>query len=493
MNRKVLSTEIPAIAEIMTKNQNEVYTVIIGAGIAGLSAAHHLIKNGFKRTVILEATNRYGGRINSKKFGDACCELGAKWITIDASKNSMFDLLRHMDGLQKRVKIKDDTVYRNTKGELIQQHLPISIDSYFRKLCNASDLQDRVRKGQVQDLNNVHTYLQAEIDRIASTMYKKKDRSTVQNVFFSLMNEFGGTLGCNLENLNVEQLLKCRTHYTYPIYIPNGLTNILQDIMANIDEHHLRIGQPVGEICWFNYDDNESTKRIVYCLDGTILLADHIICTLPLGVLKTFASHMFKPKLPEEKMAAIANLGYGCPVKIYFEYKKDVKQWFRKNLRPLWSSEERKGNLRWTKQVVEIAKMPTSNRVLEITIGGAFYDEIEKLPDSVVSTEITKLLRECLNDSSVPPPYEILRSDWNSSACYMGGRPYFSTSSSNRDIQCLAAPLGNKPSLMFAGDATILSGFGTLDGARVSGIREAQRIIDFYRSLPAEATVNKGG
>lgn len=471
----------------MAQNQNEVYTVIIGAGIAGLSAAHHLIKHGFKRTVVIEATNRYGGRINSKKFGDACCELGAKWITIDASRNSMLDLLKRTNGLQRRVKTKDDAIYRSTKGEPIRQDLPTTIDGYFRKLCSGIDLQERVCKGEVQDLNNVHCYLQTEVDRITTTMFKEKDRHIVHNVFNSLMNEYGGSLGCNLENLNVEQLLKCKNHYTYPIYIPNGLTNILEDIMTNIDEQNLRTGQPVGEICWFNYDDNGATKRAVYCLDGTILLADHIICTLPLGVLKTFAGHMFKPKLPTEKMTAIANLGYGCPVKFYFEYKNDVKPWFRKNLRPLWTSKERCKDLKWTKQVVEIAKMPTSNRVLEITIGGAFYDEIEKLPDSDVSMEITKLLRKCLNNTNVPPPYEILRSDWNSSACYMGGRPYFSTSSSNKDVQSLAAPLGQKPSLMFAGDATILSGFGTLDGARLSGIREAQRIIDFYRSLPTES------
>jgi len=76
---------------------------------------------------------------------------------------------------------------------------------------------------------------------------------------------------------------------------------------------------------------------------------------------------------------------------------------------------------------------------------------------------------------------ELLRSNWSTSACYLGGRPYFSTSSSARDVQRLAAPLGEKsPSLLFAGDATSLKGFGTIDAARSSGIREAQRIIDFY-------------
>lgn len=43
--------------------------LIIGAGMAGLSAANHLIKNGFTNFRILEARNRIGGRIISIDLG----------------------------------------------------------------------------------------------------------------------------------------------------------------------------------------------------------------------------------------------------------------------------------------------------------------------------------------------------------------------------------------------------------------------------------------
>lgn len=36
--------------------------VIVGAGMAGLSAAQHLINNGFKSIAVLEAQNRYTNR-----------------------------------------------------------------------------------------------------------------------------------------------------------------------------------------------------------------------------------------------------------------------------------------------------------------------------------------------------------------------------------------------------------------------------------------------
>lgn len=42
-------------------NRNKV--IIIGAGMAGLSAANHLLKNGLTDFKILEARSRIGGRI----------------------------------------------------------------------------------------------------------------------------------------------------------------------------------------------------------------------------------------------------------------------------------------------------------------------------------------------------------------------------------------------------------------------------------------------
>lgn len=53
--------------------------VIIGAGVSGIAAASKLIENGFKNIQILEAEPNYGGRIQSKKFGDNFVELGAHW------------------------------------------------------------------------------------------------------------------------------------------------------------------------------------------------------------------------------------------------------------------------------------------------------------------------------------------------------------------------------------------------------------------------------
>lgn len=48
---------------------NHYKVVIIGAGVAGLSAANHLSSNGITDYKILEARNRVGGRIISIEIG----------------------------------------------------------------------------------------------------------------------------------------------------------------------------------------------------------------------------------------------------------------------------------------------------------------------------------------------------------------------------------------------------------------------------------------
>ena len=60
--------------------------IIVGAGIAGISAAATLHAQGQTSFVVLEASRRVGGRIHSVEFGDPSVarlrvELGAHWIS----------------------------------------------------------------------------------------------------------------------------------------------------------------------------------------------------------------------------------------------------------------------------------------------------------------------------------------------------------------------------------------------------------------------------
>jgi len=56
--------------------------------VKGISAAKVLAENGVKDLVILDASDRIGGRIRKEKFGGVSVELGAGWIVGVGGKES---------------------------------------------------------------------------------------------------------------------------------------------------------------------------------------------------------------------------------------------------------------------------------------------------------------------------------------------------------------------------------------------------------------------
>jgi hypothetical protein len=60
----------------------------------------------------------------------------------------------------------------------------------------------------------------------------------------------------------------------------------------------------------------------IVCEDGSRYYADHVICTIPLGVLKEKAATLFSPSLPQYKLDSIDRLLFGTVDKILLEYER---------------------------------------------------------------------------------------------------------------------------------------------------------------------------
>lgn len=417
----------------------------------------------------MEASERVGGRIRTVKFGDCLCELGAKSIVADQSLDSLYT---QTNLKTKRRKLNQLYVLRN--GQKVSNKLSEVVSLAFQTLfCNKG-----VGKSDKYIFKDAKCYLENECEEISKVAFRRK-QEVASNIFRNLTKELSGFLGCDLGRVYVQNLPLLCQQYFNSIPVEHGMEEIIRRIHSRLPNKLVETGKPVTNIAY-----GELPTAI--CADGSLFQADHIVCTIALGALKNFNDYMFQPELPNNKLDAISCLGYGTPCKMFLEYAEDFSLWFQVNsLKLLWNKGEDIDRSDWTNSIVQFCSIPTSTRVLEINIGSSFCDEIGKLSDETIIMEATKVLRTFLKNDDIPFPKSVLRSSWSKDACYLGGQPYLSMHCRTNQVDTLAEPIfdGDKLKLMFAGDSTSLKGFGNLDGAVRSGIREAQRIIDYHKNI----------
>ena len=119
---------------------NEVETIILGAGISGLTLGHYLNKRG-KDFLIFESSKYIGGNISTKNKKGFICENGPNTILINN---------KSVQNLISDLKIKNDIIYPNNnnnkrfllkKGKLIK--IPQSFTQFI--MSNILSLSAKVR------------------------------------------------------------------------------------------------------------------------------------------------------------------------------------------------------------------------------------------------------------------------------------------------------------------------------------------------------------
>lgn len=108
----VLSIPADRIPRALPASKNAVDVVIIGAGLAGLTAAHDILRSGHT-CVVIEARDRIGGKTWSQELDDGkgTVDLGAAWIN-DVNQTKMFALAK---------RYKADLIEQNTQGNCALQ------------------------------------------------------------------------------------------------------------------------------------------------------------------------------------------------------------------------------------------------------------------------------------------------------------------------------------------------------------------------------------
>lgn len=124
------------IPQTLTIPRKSVDVVIIGAGLAGLSAARDVTGKGYT-CVVLEARDRVGGKTWSKSLdgGKGIVDLGAAWIN-DTSQTKMYDLAK---------KFNADLIEQNTEGNCVFQGFDGKCSPFaYGELPNVSCQQQQI-------------------------------------------------------------------------------------------------------------------------------------------------------------------------------------------------------------------------------------------------------------------------------------------------------------------------------------------------------------
>lgn len=293
--------------------------IVIGAGIAGLSAAYHLKSAGIE-VVVLEGRDRIGGRVwTSRDFADIPVEFGAELIHGRSAEVNTWEWVRKLGLATWHWNKTADSMIRTEDGAWLTM-------GQARRLSPELDLTRSWDLGDVPepiDEENLATYL------------KRIGFSDLQLRY--VQRSFANAEGDSMTYLNA----KAHAHLfkdsdgqdDYSDYrILDGYDSYYRELAAGLD---IRLNKVVSRINW-------SDAIAVSTAEGETVAADVAVLTLPVGVLKAGAVK-FHPALPRSKREALAGLQMGPVMKMVYQFAgpildRSIGAIYAKDNPPMWWS-----------------------------------------------------------------------------------------------------------------------------------------------------------
>lgn len=417
--------------------------LIIGAGLAGLSAGQALEQQGHK-VIVLEARERLGGRIyTNTAWADLPLDWGATWIH-GVKGNPLTDIARTINAPTRLTSYDSAQVYA-TDGQPLNALQVQQLAALQTKVTQALASAQQADKDQ-----SVQQAIEASLALDKLTSDEKKMLDFILNG--SIEQEYAGST----EQLSAYWYNEAKAYPGKDAFFLNGFKAIVDYLAKTLV---VQTGQIVKTLDWSGAGVTVTTNRSTFT-------ADQVVVTLPLGVLKT-EQVQFNPPLPPEKIQAIQALGMGVLNKCFLRFDKafwptDV-DWLEYITpeRGLWTE--------W------VSLMHAAN--LPVLIGFNAADkarEVETWSDSQVVDSAMQTLRT-LYGNAIPNPtgYQITR--WASDPFALGSYSFNALGSTPAMRKTLAQSLKGK--VFFAGEATEHQHFSTAHGAYISGLRAASELL----------------
>lgn len=418
--------------------------VVVGAGMAGVTAAHALDAAGYE-VVVLEARDRIGGRIHTVDLGGVPIDMGAAWLH-GARDNPLIGVadaygIPHVADDVDDVALAVSTLTGPFETSEVEAAFSAA-DGFFRRLpALRSQLGDDASVAQ----GSVAYFASLGLDPRGEAL----GRAMLERGYLEL--DYAAPLGLqSLRWVDEDPTLRGGDRVLLGGYGP-----LVERLAQGLD---IRLGEVVTRV---EYDDAGVT---VHATSGAFS-GSHVVVTVPIGVLRA-GTIAFDPPLPEDKTAAIARLDLANLEKIVLRFDSLFWDEIEDNAGLVIS--ETDGELPGFFDLTREAGAPT----LVVLYGGAYARaaQMSLSDDALVARSLEHL--EVLLGRAVPQPTAHYVTHWTTDPFARGSYAFIPVGASPADMDALRAPVADR--VFFAGEGTRFRTAATVHGAFLSGVDVAR-------------------
>jgi monoamine oxidase len=279
-------------SSLHTKNPK---IAIIGAGLAGLTAAHRL--HGASADVtVYEARQRVGGRVLSARVHGSMAELGGQSIT-DGGKGSHIQRLIDACNLEcTSTRIRLDHYYFDGKflSPILKKSHEETLHKHLRQLASTAKNLKEVLKTIIDEASPLYKVLSVRLAAYEGACPEKLSPIYVETLFHMLS---GGISSAHPEAANVE------------IFTIKGGNSLLPEKLAAGLGARVRLDKTLT----FVGKNSDGSFKLAFA-DGTNAHCDILVLAMPCSVYSDIA---FEEKvLPQDKLQSIRSISYGTNSKM---------------------------------------------------------------------------------------------------------------------------------------------------------------------------------